>query len=250
MSGDAKGTFTPVHQILPDPNEPDWVPPEDIPSKEEIKAANHATISQDDSSAMDNYGSKRHPMPTDEISASLRGMLSTLESHIADLNHQGADLFKASSYAAAAEIAEKGKTLTCYLEKVQALHVEWVSIARSVGPSINVQAKSKSSNLSNPRRRSPKKLIVTFDDGTIISENFSKDTFSECVSKIGVLKVQSLGITRLGLPLVSSTKPEKYTSSLIDDLYVVNSFNALDIKSILREINELTGINMEVSIEQ
>jgi hypothetical protein len=248
MSDETKGTFTPIHRTLPDPSEPDWAPPEDIPSEEEIKSILIRSHALEDG-VVERESGQDFPKPTDEVDAKLRDILVAIESRIADLNKQGAYLFQASNYTAAAEKAERGKVLSRFIEKLRAIQMEWTSIAEPANSSGRPTSTGKLPTTSGHKRSAPKKLVVTFDDGTTIREGSSSETFALCIEKIGVEKIKGLGLERYGLPLLSAMKSEKYSSAQIGDLYLITHFNAEDKRAILRSIGELIGISLNVSIE-
>ncbi|WP_143710454.1 hypothetical protein [Tabrizicola sp. TH137] len=103
MSDETKGTFTPLHRTLPDPNELDWTPPEDIPSEEEINKTIVNRLRAFEDGVFEKESYRDLSKPRDAVDAKLRDILGAIESRIAELNKQGAYLFQASNYAAAAE---------------------------------------------------------------------------------------------------------------------------------------------------
>lgn len=249
MSDETKGTFTPIHRTLPDPNEPDWTPPEDIPSEEEIKKIIMIGSNAFEDGIVERESDQDFSKPRDEVDGRLRDILGAIERRIADLNKQGAYLFQASNYAAAAEKAERGKVLSRFIEKLRALQMEWTSIVEPENSSGRPPSTGKLSTTSGHKRSAPKKLVVTFDDGTTICEGSSSVTFAQCIERIGVEKIKSLGLERYGLPLLSAVKSEKYSSVQIGDMHLITHFNAEDKRAILRSIGRLIGISLNVSIE-
>ncbi|WP_143710502.1 hypothetical protein [Tabrizicola sp. TH137] len=127
--------------------------------------------------------------------------------------------------------------------------MEWTSILDPAHSSGRSPSTEKLPPTPGHKRSAPKKLVVTFDDGTTICEGSSSETFALCIAKIGVEKIKDLGLERYGLPLVSTTKSEKYSSAQIGNLHLITHFNAEDKRAILRSIGELIGISLDVSIE-
>ncbi len=53
-------------------------------------------------------------------------------------------------------------------------------------------------------------LMVTFPDGEVINNRYAYETLIEVVEKVGIKKVESLGIKYLGLDFISKTKDSFY----------------------------------------
>jgi len=90
-----------------------------------------------------------------------------------------------------------------------------------------------------------KRLIVTFPDGTQLEGHKITDTFVQTIVEIGLEKVESLGITYLGTPLVSKVKHDKYQQKKLNDkCYILTNFS----KEKKREILETIGKKLKIPL--
>lgn len=96
---------------------------------------------------------------------------------------------------------------------------------------------------SNARaRRSPQKLIVRFSDGEKLFENSAAETLTKAIVKIGVARVESLGIKRLNHQLVSHEPPVKYQSNFAEGYHIFTHFSTDDKRRFLLLIGEKLGV--------
>jgi hypothetical protein len=98
------------------------------------------------------------------------------------------------------------------------------------------------------QRRSAQKLIVKFADGESFFENSATDTFVKAIGKIGVARVETLGLKRLNNPLVSLTPIERYQSILVDGRYVTTHFGTDDKRRLLLQIAEQLDVSLSAEL--
>lgn len=102
----------------------------------------------------------------------------------------------------------------------------------------------KSSNKSKKTR-----LSVSFPDGVIIERTYAYETFVEAIQKIGIEKVADLGMTWVGLPLVSKEKDNFYNQHEIDKGWWIVTHSATNQKRLqLEEISQKLNIGLKVDI--
>jgi len=101
------------------------------------------------------------------------------------------------------------------------------------------------------RKKSIKtRLRVRFNNGEVIEENYAADTFALVIKKMGFRKVEALGLTLDGLPLVSTQKSSEYPQREIDGKgrYVCIHSSTEAKKKILEKIASRLGEGLRVEI--
>ena len=248
MNEDSKGTFSPIGQLLPDPNEPDWNPPDDLPTADSIETSFLSESETVEASQGTKVTTRSSVNSDDQIAASLGEMLNTISSMVERVNAEGAELFKNSKYIEATQKADHGKALSSVREKLLSIQREWAQVSLTMGAVKNSRPSQKFNEITPNQRQASKKVSVIFEDGTVISGGSAADVFVRTIATLGLNKVQKLGIMRYGIPLVSDEKPERYTSLHIDGLYVLTHFNTADKRTILKKVSDLSGVNFKVVI--
>lgn len=234
MSDSPKGTFMPVHGVLPNPSEPDWDEPTDLESN-----PNEADLQ--------GVESRHGELPAaDQLITALETIRNVLGQNIANLNQRGAELFKASNYSEAQKKAEHGKLLANLNLRAEDLLRDWLLLSKEIV--LDAGAKKEEIFNNTRKRRTAQKLVVNFSDGERIFESSAAETFSKAIEKIGISKVERLGIKRLNHPLVSTNPPEKYQSNLIDGHYIVTHFSTEDKRRLLLEIGEQLGVTLQADL--
>ena len=102
-----------------------------------------------------------------------------------------------------------------------------------------------------PRTKSKKtRLRVRFDKGEVIEENYAADTFTLAIKKMGFGKVEALGLTQEGLPLVGTKRSSEYNQRQIDGKYVCVHSSTNRKKEILETIASRLGVGLKTEIIQ
>lgn len=242
MTDAPKGSFAPLEKVLPNPNEPDWEAPLDVLQPQVFDETSTEVIAPLETSLSSEGG-----LESEKIFGALSEIERILNSKIDLINRQGAELFKSSNYQEALSKAEHGKNLTVFLNKVSELHNDWIFLSKELGAvTENSQSEPKP---SGRQRRAPVKLAVRFEDGESIFESSAAETFCKTLVKIGIQRVEALGIQRLNHPLISKTPPDKkYTSNQVGDYHIITHFNTDDKRKLLLQISGQLGITIDAEI--
>lgn len=96
-----------------------------------------------------------------------------------------------------------------------------------------------------PRTR----LRVTFPDGSVVEEHQASDTFALALSRLGLSRVQALGIHVRNLPLVADTKSDHYPCQTpIDGKYICHHSDNKGKKKLLEKLAKQLFSPMQVDI--
>jgi len=106
--------------------------------------------------------------------------------------------------------------------------------------------------LIKPRGRN-RGLFIAFDDGTVISEKRSFESFCKAIIAMDPEKVRDLDIHICGVPLVADVKSDNPAYALAqkpigNGLYVMTYNNTNDKKNLIESIAKQLGIKLRVSI--
>lgn len=247
MPNIATGTFSPLHEVKPNPEESDWAPPTDLPVAEEISRA-MTTGAEDLEDA--NFPSDQildRPVGKDKVSTALAIILGELEGESRRLNAEGADLFGQSRYLEAAMRAEEGKKLQDFWQKAVELRTAWLSIRKSSSlPKSLVPSGTPSGPAADRIAGVRKKFSVVFEDGDVIMEDTAAGTFAKCISRIGTEKVKELDLRFSGRPLLLEEAGKDRRP--VDGYYFDIRTTAEEKRRLLRAISERTGVRLEVVV--
>jgi hypothetical protein len=93
-------------------------------------------------------------------------------------------------------------------------------------------------------------LVVSFPDGTQISNQKAYQTLCDTIEKVGPESVMKLGIQLYGIDLVSKTKNNRYQQHKIKGGYLVLSHSSTEVKKTqLEEISRRLNLNLEVKVK-
>jgi hypothetical protein len=249
MPNIATGTFSPLHEVKPNPEESDWAPPTDLPVAEEISRS--MTTGSEDLEDADFPTDQilDRPVGKDKVSTALAIILGELEGESRRLNAEGADLFGQSRYLEAAIRAEEGKKLQDFRQKVIDLRAAWLSVGKSGGlREFHVLSATPADAGSGRRAGVRRKFSVVFEDGDVIMEGTAVGTFAKCISRIGVERVKELDLRSVGLPLLLDDAGKDRWP--VEGYYVDTRTTAEQKRELLRVISERTGVRLEVVISE
>lgn len=94
-------------------------------------------------------------------------------------------------------------------------------------------------------------LRVKFPDGTVIENRFALDTLKQVVQRVGIDKVRELGIIQCGVPLISNTLDNAYSSSQKDiakGWYLMTLSSTATKKQQIEKISEAYKLNIKVEV--
>jgi len=98
-------------------------------------------------------------------------------------------------------------------------------------------------------RRPRTRLRVTFADGTVFDEQQASDTFALALRRLGLSRVEQLGIYVRNLPLVGNVKSDGYACQTeIDGKYVCHHMETQRKKRLLDKIAKLLSTPIKVEI--
>lgn len=102
---------------------------------------------------------------------------------------------------------------------------------------------------NDARRKSPRKsLVVTIDDGKVISGRTAAETFVQAIVRMGVDRVKGLGIEVNREPLVSDSQSQKYNTAEIDGKYIMTHSSTAQKKDLLERIADELDVIISVDI--
>jgi hypothetical protein len=245
----ATGTFTPLHEIKPDPDESDWIPPDDL-NVADVGVPDHSVERGGPGLASAPTGQPvNHPDRQDRISRALDTILGELEGEVGRLNAEGAQLFGQSKYDEAATRAEEGKRLQGFREKFSNLRAEWLSLGTHSGSRASPNPQLGPKGIGNERTPTVrKKFSVVFGDGEKIMEDTAAATFAKCIARIGVEKVKALDLRFNGRPLLLDEPGKDRWKA--DGYYFDTRTDAAQKRKLLQAISEGTGVPLEVVTSQ
>ena len=140
--------------------------------------------------------------------------------------------------------------INTFHEKVNNLLEKW-----QVGIDADVRDKIQIINFRETQRNPESKktrLRVTFDNGKKIEESFAAATFVLAIKEMGFSKVEALGLTTRGFPLIDTKKSNnnKYNQHQIDGKYVCVHSSTTEKKKTLEKIANQLGVGLKVDIIQ
>jgi len=91
-------------------------------------------------------------------------------------------------------------------------------------------------------------LRVTLDGGTVIEEHQAAHTFATVLGRLGLSKVEALGITVRNLPLVGDLKSTEYGQTEMDGKYICTHSSTKEKKETLELIGKKLGTPLKVEI--
>lgn len=159
MKAESKGTFIPIDQLLPDPSEADWNPPEDLLLVDSIANSpidKSGLVEVDMDQAV---GSGSSNNTEDQVSASVANILSNLSVLMERLNVEGAELFKNSKHLEAAQKAEQGRELSNVIEDFKSAQKKWSLLSHEVRSGANAKLSSLLKEPVQSQKCVPQKTI-------------------------------------------------------------------------------------------
>lgn len=260
------GSFSPVYTTAPNPEEADWVPPSDLPTELEIQIArskessaglgSQETNSLGQSFPATNLTRKtketkgiRRQMHKDRIGPALWKIIEVLEMEIETLNAEGASLFSRSQYEDASRFAELGSKMQTFHHRISEIRSDWIEFMGAAPMLGEADDRETTRDQNDARRKSPRKsLVVTIDDGKVISGRTAAETFVQAIVGMGVDRVEGLGIEVNREPLVSDSQSKKYNTAEIDGKYIMTHSSTAQKKDLLERIADELGVIISVDI--
>ena len=89
-------------------------------------------------------------------------------------------------------------------------------------------------------------LEVTFEDGTVIAESNTTDTFIQCVWKIGINEIQQKNISYANKPLITNTKLYRGQIQVDSNKWLVIPSATKDKVKVLKVISIMLNVKLEI----
>lgn len=189
-------------------------------------------------------------MNKDNLSTAFELISDEIEAVADEIAELGSKAFKDKRYAEAQGLAETGENLKSFREKVDKLLDEWENGFDQV-----TRTKTKITKIPvAPRKTGTKskktRLRVKFKDGVELEENLAADTFIAALQKIGFEKVEPLGISVRGIPLIGPGRSSQYQQRRVDGKYVITHSSTGEKAETLKDISKKLSLGISVSIIQ
>ena len=171
-----------------------------------------------------------------------------LSAEVENLNAKGANRFRASQYDEARELSAKGKELQNFLEKVRTLEAEWI---RSFAEAVTVddaEVEATARQILSNSKSEKTALLVRFPTGDVIAEKKAADTLVAVIRRIGMEKVERLGLLVNGENIVSRTPSKKYNETSAPPFFIKTHSNTSQKKRNIEQISDALGLNITVDI--
>ncbi len=188
---------------------------------------------------------------TDGVAAAFELIIEEIEVVASEIAEQGAKAFRDKAYEVSKQLSESGQGLQSFRTRVVALLEDWQSgIDVPTRQRFKRRRRSKHTD-AHPKThtKAPKTGIrVTFADGAQIDEYYAADTFALALQKIGLARVEALGLKPRGVPLVGAAKSDQYPQRRIDGKYVCIHSSTAEKKEILERVAKKLGVGLKVEI--
>jgi hypothetical protein len=187
-------------------------------------------------------------MNNDGVSIAFELITGELERVAEDIANQGSHAFKERRYDDVKRLSETGTNLHGFIEKVNNLLEEW-----QAGIDVTVRRKTridKFRKVTHHKKGKKTRLRVRFNSGKVIEEYFAADTFGLTIKELGFSRIEALGLTQEGIPLVGTKKSSDYNQRRIDGKYICVHSSTNRKKEILETIASRLGIGLKVEIIQ
>lgn len=98
------------------------------------------------------------------------------------------------------------------------------------------------------KKKTRKKISVTFPDKTVIKHKQVVDTFVEVIQRIGPEKILPLNLYRSGVAIVSETKDDFYNQRKIGKYWIMVHTSTKEKIAVLKEINDKLHLKLIIEI--
>lgn len=186
-------------------------------------------------------------MNKNDVEAAFDLILAEIDKTIQDLAGEGGEAFRLRNYDEAVQLSQIGAKLGDFQQRVSMLKREW-------GETFSKGVPRRPRNTSPQVRSQGKKgkrgrLRVTMPSGQVIEEDYGVDTFLRTIDSIGPDRVMRLGLTLVGLPLVSQSRQDSYASQhQLGDYWVVTHASTQHKRNLLRQIAKGLGVSIRVDM--
>jgi len=191
-------------------------------------------------------------MNKDGVAAAFELIVEEIEAVASEIADQGSKAFREKAYDLAQQLSEAGKSLQDFRTKVMDLLEEWqsgVDVATRQRFTTPRPRKKRVVGAAKTHTKGPKtQLRVTFADGQHIEEYYAADTFALALRKLGLDRVEGLGITDRNTPLVGQIRSKQYSQRRVDGKYICTHSSTQQKKEMLERIAKDLGVTLKVQI--
>ncbi|MDD3320077.1 MAG: hypothetical protein PHS59_01400 [Paludibacter sp.] len=141
-----------------------------------------------------------------------------------------------------------GESLSVRLTRKRVIMDESETKEYSLAPKTKEHEKKTDKTITSSPKSAWTGLMVTFPNGKVINNRYAYETLIEVVEKVGVQKVESLGLKHLGLDFISKKRDDFYNQHELPGGYLILTHSSTDKKK--RQIEEISQkLNLELKVE-
>lgn len=185
----------------------------------------------------------------DGVTIAFNLIIDEIEKRKKVLKEKGSKAFKLDDFKKVQTLGKHGDDLAIFLEKISDLQEEW---NQNFEHAVICESADKSiaRHESLYRKSSKTILFIEFDDGTQINNPVAAKSFVAAIEKIGIEKVESLGISGImGIPLITMRKSTRTKQQhRLGNYYILTHSSTKGKKKLLDKIKIALNVNMEVRI--
>ena len=93
-----------------------------------------------------------------------------------------------------------------------------------------------------------KRILIHFPDGQIITGKSGAESMALAIQKIGLDRVQALGLKVSGIDLIATQKSKVYKQYQFGSQYIMTNLDTRHKVSILEDISRKLGIKIRVEV--
>ena len=173
-------------------------------------------------------------MKSDGVSTAFAIIMEEIGAVEEQLNQEGMNAFKRSSYSDAERLSESGKTLGAFRNKLEVLRDEWHS---GIDASTRERVKVEPGYSIKTHTKSPKtNLSITLPEGRVIKRPVAAQAMANAIEALGIEEVRALGLKVSGVDLVSTRKDAKYGQTKAGGYWICTHSNTQSKKTLLEKI--------------
>jgi len=185
-------------------------------------------------------------MKTDSVNIALSLVREEIAAVVVQLNHEGAEAFRASCYEDARRLSAKGEELQKFATKLQALQEDWLS---SIDKQTRERVKVDPAYQVQPHTKGPKhNLRIRLPNGRIVQRSTAAAAFVDVIESLGVDQVRALDLKVSGVALVGTTNHPTYGQKALGKWLICTHSNTEAKKKLLQRIAEQLGENLRVEV--
>lgn len=188
-------------------------------------------------------------MNTDSVSVAFQIILEEIGTVVSEVNSQGASFLRNGDYQKAEDIIESGKKLAAFKNKLDALMAEWIAgLDEPTRAKVQVESAKVARTIASGLKSPKTVLVVKFPDETVLFEAVAADTFTKSLRKLGLQRVNDLGMKVYNHPLVSKQKSATYKQTEIDGYLVMTHSSTEDKRKQLIDIASALKTRLTVDV--